>query len=245
MARFIKIHLKTSLDMERFNLSVVIPTLNSSRFISNSIKVMKDYLSRCKLVNKFEIIIIAQTSNDDTFAVLKKIKNNNIKPIFLKERGKGNAVTQGIKKSRYPYVLMIDDDLPYRLSFIDEALSEINKFDIVIASRYVKKLKHHAPTSRKIASYVYRNLVRFLFSISQKDIQAGLKLMKKSIFNKIPMPKEKRYIWDTELLYFANKKGLKIKEIPLILKQKPNFLKVNKVAFEIINDMIKLRLRTL
>lgn len=231
--------------MEKFDLSVVMPTLNSETFIKTSIKKMKDFLNQCRLVNNFEILVMAQTSDDKTFDILRKIKDRNVRAFFIKKRGKGGAVTEGIRNTKYHYVLMIDDDLPYKLSFIDKALSEIDKYDIVVASRYCRKMRHHAPLSRKIASFFYRKIVRLVFSIPQKDIQAGMKLMKKSIFSKIPFPNEKRYVWDTEFLYFANKNKLRIKEIPEVLKQKPNYLKISRTTFEIIYDLIKLRLRTL
>jgi glycosyltransferase involved in cell wall biosynthesis len=231
--------------MEKIDLSVVIPTLNSSRFIAQNIKTLKEYLSRCRLIRTFEIIVVAQTSDDDTFDVLKKIKSNMIIPLFLKERGKGNALTKGIRITKYPVIMIVDDDLPYSLTFVDKAIRDLYTFDLIIASRYVKRMKHDIPLSRKVASFVYRSMIRFLFHIPQKDIQAGLKIMKKSIFDEIPLPKEKRFVWDTELLYYANKRGLKIKEISLSLIQKPNFLRLNKVVLRILADVIRLRLRTL
>jgi glycosyltransferase involved in cell wall biosynthesis len=220
------------------NISIVIPTVNSGKIIKNNINSLDDFLKKSKLINKYEIIVSAQTSDDNTFDVLKKIKK--AKPLFIKQRGKGLGLTLGMKNAKYPWILMIDDDLPYNLyNFFNEAKNNLNA-DIIIGSRYTKKIKHDNPLKRRIASYGYRKLVSVLFSIPQKDIQAGIKLIRKDIFQKIKFPKQKGYIWDTELLFKANKKRLKIVEIPIFLKQVDNQLRIRKVIPKMLKDILTL-----
>ena len=99
------------------------------------------------------------------------------------------------------------------------------------------------PLKRKIVSYCYRKIVKILFSIKQKDIQAGIKLIRRNIFNKIGFPSQQGYIWDTELLYKANRKKMKIVEIPLFLKQVDNQLRVRKVIPKMLKEIFGLWLK--
>ena len=225
-------------------LSIIIPTVNSSKIIDNNIKKLDKFLKNQKFIDKYEIIIAAQTSDDNTFDVIKKIKLDNIQSLFIIPRGKGIGLTLGMKKAKYKWILMIDDDLPYDLDyFFRESIKYINSHSIIIGSRYVKEIKHKVSIGRKIASYGYRKLVKILFKIKQEDIQAGIKLIKREIFKKIKYPSEKGYIWDTELLYKANKKNFKIKEIPVYLKQVDNQLRVRKEIPKMLKDIIRLRLK--
>jgi glycosyltransferase involved in cell wall biosynthesis len=224
------------------NVSVIIPTVNSEKIIKKNIDTLDNFLKTHKLVDKYEIIVSAQTSDDNTFEVLKKVKNAKL--LFIKERGKGLGLTLGMKQAKYEWILMVDDDLPYNLKYFFKKIEPyIKDKDIIIGSRYAKKIKHENSIKRKIASYGYRKLVSILFSIPQKDIQAGIKLIKKDIFKKITFPKQKGYIWDTELLFKANKKKLKIVEIPIFLKQVDNQLRVRKVIPKMLKDILVLWFR--
>ena len=225
------------------NLSVVVPTVNSEKIIENNVKSLDKFLKNNKNIEKYEIIISAQTSNDNTFDVIKKLKLKTVKPLFIKPRGKGIGLTLGMKHAKHKWIIMIDDDLPYNLdNFFRDSIPCIKKYDIIIGSRYVEKIKHDIPLKRKIASWGYRTLVKTLFRIKQNDIQAGIKLIRRNIFKKISFPLERGYIWDAELLYKANKKGFKIKEVPVYLKQVDNQLRIRKEVPKMLRDIIRLRL---
>jgi glycosyltransferase involved in cell wall biosynthesis len=225
-------------------ISVVIPTVNSAKIIAGNIRAISNFLKTKDYIEDYEIIIAAQTSKDDTFRVIKGMKLKKVIPLFIIPRGKGIGLTLGIKKAKYEWVLMIDDDLPYNLkNFFKESMPNLKKYDILVGSRYIKKIKHEIPIKRRIASFCYRKLVKIMFGIKQEDIQAGIKLIKKNVFKNIGYPKEKGYIWDTELLYTANKNGFKIKEVPVCLKQVDNKLRIRKEIPKMLKEIIKLRLR--
>ena len=193
------------MNNKNFKLSVVVPTLDSENFIVKNVRELENFLNQNKRIKDYEIILAAQTSKDGTFDVINSIKSEKIIPLFLKKRGKGIGLTAGFKKSKYDWVLMIDDDLPYPFESIEKLFDKIENYNVIIASRYVQKVKHSVPFIRKLASNVYIKLVKFLMGIPQKDIQAGMKLIKKELFEKTNYPREKGYVWDTETLFLANK----------------------------------------
>lgn len=224
--------------MKKEKLSVIVPTINSEDKIKDTVSKLESYLKNLELILDYEIIPVAQISGDKTFQIIKDISkyNKKIKPIFLTKKGKGRALSKGFKNAIYKNQIMIDDDLPYPLDFIKNSILIINKYDIIIGSRYITKSKNKNYLLRRIAGFFYRYLVMILFNIKQKDIQAGIKMIKKSSFKKMGYPNEKGYIWDTELLLKANRAGLKIKEYPVnTLKCQKNQLGLIKSSFQIFN----------
>jgi len=219
------------------NISVIVPTVNSEKVIKNSIQHFENYLKKNKQVKKYEIIIAAQSSDDNTFQVIKKLKSKTVKPLFIKIRGKGNGINHGIRAAKHELILIIDDDLSYPIEFLDNALHYIQFYDIIIGSRYLTW--QDIPMKRKIASWTYRMLVKTLFRIKQKDIQAGEKLVKKDIFKKIKV-NQSGYVWDTEFLSKANKQKLKIKEVPIKYDFRNNYLKVGRAAPKMFKEVMRL-----
>ncbi len=225
--------------MNKFNLSVVIPTINSAKSIESNVFKLLRFLESNDKINEFEIIISAQTSIDKTFKVVKSLESEKVKSIFIKKCGKGIGLTYGFKKANFDWVLMVDDDLPYPFESMNRLFEEVEKYDVIIASRYVQEVKHNVPFIRKIASSVYINVVKSILSIPQKDIQAGMKLIKKEIFDASFYPNEVGYVWDTEMLFLANKKNYKVIEVPVKCVYEPNQLVVYKVAIPMLMGVIR------
>lgn len=223
------------------DLSIVIPTVNSANIIRENVIKIDRFFSHNRAIDKFEIILAAQKSNDNTFDVIKNIKLKSVRALYIKEKGKGLGLTRGMKKAKYEWILMTDDDLPYNLeNFFGQSLDCVDEYDIIIGSRFAKKIDHKISLKRRVASFFYRNFVRALFRIPQMDIQAGIKLIRKNIFEIINYPSQKGYVWDTELLHNANKRKLKIIEIPVFLKQTGSRLRFRREIPRIIMDIITL-----
>lgn len=238
------------------SLSVVVPTVNSAKFIDSTIKEVFEkcgLYSKLGLINKFEVLPVAQVSDDQTFAVLHKYDNSSvIKPSYLTKRGKGLGITYGIFKARMDWVLVIDDDLNYPLNFLLDAVPLTQKYDIIIASRVGRK---NMPITRRVASFGYRWLAHRLFNLKGiYDLQAGEKLLRRNIFchkkheawdfcSKIHLT-EHGFVIDTELLFKAKKLGYKIAECPIVYVYQENFLKLSSSWLDMGKDLLKLRWRT-
>lgn len=88
-------------------LSVLIPTFNNEKHLSKAIA------SCISLKYVAEIIIMDDCSQDDTELLIKKIKKNiHIIKYYKNNRnlGVGKSFIKAIKKSNYPYILMLNSD---------------------------------------------------------------------------------------------------------------------------------------
>ena len=219
--------------VKRVDITVIIPTINSENRIEKITRHIQDYFSKKAFIGNYEIIIAAQTSDDNTFDSIKRLKSNEVVPLFIKPRGKGIGIQEGIKASRFPWICIIDDDMSYPIEFMDDCNGLFDQFDVFIGSRYIRK--QNTPFLRKIGGLIYRKYAKMLFRIKEEDVQSGLKLFRKDVFEKIKNPKEPDYLWDTVFLYYANRKNLRIKEIPIEYKYIPNQLKFFRTAFKMFN----------
>ena len=81
------------------NLSIVIPIYNSSKILHELINQLNLKVNR-RIVKKFEIILVNDCSNDNSWDIIKKIKrkNSKIKGInLLKNYGQHSATFVGLK----------------------------------------------------------------------------------------------------------------------------------------------------
>lgn len=113
-------------------VSCIIPAYNEEKTIKNVIKVALD------TPEIGEVIVVNDGSEDGTKDKIKqlKAKSSMLRAVHLKKnRGKGFAVIQGIKKSKYPNLLFLDADLvnlkSYQLSSLVQPVIN-NQVDMTI-----------------------------------------------------------------------------------------------------------------
>ena len=87
--------------------SVIIPCYNESKNIFKLVKELKDNLSQ----EIYEIVIIDDKSNDESFEVYKRLEMNNIK-IYYNEKNMGQSFSlyKGIQLAKYDTIITIDGD---------------------------------------------------------------------------------------------------------------------------------------
>ena len=168
----------------RYEISVVIPALNEEKNIIpltlQIIKVLKK--------TKFEIIFVDDSSTDQSKKILlllsKKYKFFN--PIL---RNKNRDLTQscfdGIKKSKYQNILILDADLQHDPKYIPQMFKEFNKGkDVVIGARKLTSGKNKGLSETRRFASIFLIFIFKVFCIQTKDPMSGFFLFKKDIYLK-------------------------------------------------------------
>lgn len=200
-------------------LSILIPAYNEAPFISKAISETKDVMHHIGL--NYEIVIVDDGSKDKTYEESSKFLSENVKVVRYEENGgKGKALRHGFNYVSGDLVTFLDADLdlhPYQISTFLKYMAD-NNADVVIGSKRHPLSNLDYPAHRRFLSRGYNLLTRVLFGLNVKDTQAGIKLFKKDVLEKIfPKILVKRYAFDLEVLVNVDHLGYKLIEAPIDL----------------------------
>jgi len=196
-------------------ISVVIPAFNEVKDIAKTIADVGSYLKNH--FSSFEIIVVDDKSNDRTLQIIQSIDGIRVLK-NLKNHGKGYAVAKGMKAATGDLLLFMDADNSTKISELDNFLSELKNYDVVIASRGLKDSKVTVSQN-----FLKTNLgrmgnffSRILIDENIRDTRCGFKLFKKSakhLFDKLTI---EGFAFDFELIFLARKYKFKVKEMPVV-----------------------------
>jgi glycosyltransferase involved in cell wall biosynthesis len=87
-------------------VSVIIPTYNYAKFISETIRSVLD-----QTFSDYEVIIVDDGSTDETKAVIKPyLKDARVKYVYQENKGLSSARNLGIRTSHGGYIALLDSD---------------------------------------------------------------------------------------------------------------------------------------
>jgi glycosyltransferase involved in cell wall biosynthesis len=233
---------------KNINISVVLPCFNEETTIYRNIDKIYDFLVSYGISS--EIIAVNDGSSDNTLAELERVNQKIPLTIisYSRNRGKGFAVKRGILASKNEIVMFLDADLGIPIEELEKFLKEIvNGNDIVIASRFVPglKIKTSVLWHRRNMEKIFRILrMIILDDYKIRDTQCGFKVFRsrsaKEIFSIL---KTKRFAFDSEVVFLANKKGYRIKELPITLQNpQKSSIKIIRDPLNMFGDLLKIRI---
>jgi len=166
-------------------ISIVIPVHNEA----NNIRGLINEIKMLSLNYPYEIIVVDDGSNDNTFIVLSEIKKNTpqLKIIRHKERyGQSAAIITGVMHARGELIVTMDGDGQNDPSDIPKLISILlndKTCRMVIGYRKKRNDSLWRIISSKIANYVRS----FLLKDNVPDTGCGLKAFYKSDFMTFPL----------------------------------------------------------
>ena len=169
-------------------LSIVIPVFNEINFLNGLFEQITKYFNN----NYTEIIVVDDGSTDGSSKLLSELKKkNNYKFSFKIIRldinsGKGKA-----KNSNGKYVLLQDADLELDCKDAKEMFEMIstNKdIKCIFGSRYLSgKLKKNNYFFNNLVGKINSLIFNMFFSQSLSDVHCGLKILHRSVIEKIKL----------------------------------------------------------
>ena len=163
--------------------SVIIPVYNEEENLLQLVDEIKASLSDTK---NYEIIFINDASTDNTFEILKNIKDSKIIILNNKiNRGQSFSISYGIKKSFFNTIITIDGDGQNDPKDIPNLLKHYLNSDsikLVGGIRFVRKDNFLKIISSKIANYLRSRILKD----NCNDTGCSLKIFDKQIFLNFP-----------------------------------------------------------
>jgi len=201
-------------------VSILIPAYNEEGKIAQTIGAVQNLLKT--LPYFWEIIVICDGKEDNTFKVASGYRNSQIKILgYPQNRGKGYALKHGFAHTQGDLIIFFDAGLEFDPIHIREILEyyQKHKTPVIIGSKRHPDSQVIYPLRRRFLSRSAQTLIKLLFQMNVKDSQVGLKLFERRVLLRIfPKVLVKAYAFDIELLALAHHYRYRIMEIPVNLK---------------------------
>lgn len=191
-------------------LSAVVPVLNEEESLPELGMLLEKELKAIAGDN-FEIVFIDDGSTDNSFEVIKQLKerNNRIRAFkFRRNYGKSAALSLGFSQARGSIIVTLDADLQDDPSEIKNLIEKLKEgYDLVTGW----KKKRHDPITKVLPSRFFNWVTSKVSGIKLHDFNCGLKAYRRDLAKSLQLYGEiYRYI-----PALANWEGFKVTELPV------------------------------
>jgi dolichol-phosphate mannosyltransferase len=140
-----------------------------------------------------------------------------------RKEGLGAAYIAGfqwvLKNTRADAVFEMDADFSHDPAALPTFLADIEDHDLVLGSRYLHGVTVvNWPLSRLVLSVGANHYARIITGLPVRDCTGGFKCFRRSVLEVLPLEKIKSdgYSFQIEMNYHVWRRGLRIKEIPIV-----------------------------
>lgn len=234
------------------NFVIVIPVYNEEAIIGNTLLRLSDFLVENYPGGGYRIAVVDNASTDMTSEVVRSLTDNipSISLITLEQKGKGLAIRSGwdyFAKDDFEVYAFMDADLATDLSALPALINGAAECDVCIGDRYHLESETIRTIKREVISRAYRAIARMILNSKISDFPCGFKAVNRHVLQNV-VPKIKNHSWffDSELLFWAERHGLKIKEIPVRwedprMMEQQSKVNIPKVAHQYLGELWRLR----
>lgn len=227
-------------------VSVILPTYNEA---DNIVELVRQIMQNIPAAWEYEIIVVDDNSPDHTFQVVQNVFKGQscvIPVLRTTDRGFAKSIRTGIEKAQGDHILVMDTDFTHDPVEISKLLHVGEVYDLVSGSRFcaggnMQDVQHY------LASMLYNWFMRIVLRTQVQDNLGGYFTISKAKLDLLPFDRIFFGYGDYffRLLYFAQKHGMKIVEIPAQYRarqkgaSKSNFMKM---LFSYTYAMLKLKM---
>jgi len=221
-------------------IHLTIPVHNEERALGKSLGRVVEFLEAREVEDRrawetvgldpkdffWEAVIAENGSTDRTWEVVQQevgrwkgaAPHVEVKGMRREQPGRGGALQEAWLGTEADIVSYMDVDLSSDLRDYPRLLAPLvrDEADLAVGSRLAQGAEVQRGWKREVLSRGYSVLVRIMLRFPVRDAQCGFKAMKAAAAPAVLLEVEDRgWFWDTELLWVANWKGFRVREIPI------------------------------
>jgi glycosyltransferase involved in cell wall biosynthesis len=226
------------------SLSLVIPVHNEAanmpRVIGGSVVALG------RLASSWEIVLVDDGSTDETVPAARRAMGDQASRLRViahaNKLGYGVTVADGLRAAKSDYVGFMDGDGQFDPADLASLAALMGTADLAAGWR-----RHRAdPGYRLVIAGVFNVLVRRLYGVRVRDIDCGLKLMRREVLDAAAPLLARSALLNTELYFKSQRSGLRIQQVAVA--HYPRVAGVRSGArlipiLRAIRDLVWLRLR--
>jgi glycosyltransferase involved in cell wall biosynthesis len=201
------------------DVAIVVPVYNEQAVLRQSISRLHAYLSK-SFPFSWHIVIADNASTDDTLAIARRLAGEllGVDVLHLPAKGRGRALRAAWSTSQAKVVCYMDVDLSTDLRALLPLVAPLlsGHSDLAIGTRLAPGARVSRSAKREFISRSYNHLLRAALRARFSDAQCGFKAARGDVIRELlPEVRDDAWFFDTELLVVAQRRGLRIHEVPV------------------------------
>lgn len=208
-------------------VEIVLPVYNEERVLVAQVEKVRTFVDK-HLPYRVQITIADNASTDKTpqLAIELAQRLPDVVSLRLEQKGRGRALRLAWSQSPAKVVVYMDIDLSTGLEALPALVTPLlaGYYDIAIGSRLAKGAVVRKRTfKREVLSRGYNLLLQLFLRADFKDAQCGFKAGRAEVIRQLlPEIVDQAWFFDTELLIRAQRKGLRLLELPVVWTDDPD-----------------------
>ncbi len=203
----------------RTTVDIVVPVYNEQDTLEPSIRRLEGFLHE-HIPFAWRIVIADNASTDATAAIADQLAADHagVDVLHLPLKGRGRALRTVWSASRADVLCYMDVDLSTDLGALLPLLAPLvsGHSDIAVGTRLARGAHVTRGAKREVISRSYNRILRLVLRARFSDAQCGFKAIRaESARALLPAVRDDGWFFDTELLVLAQRRGLRIHEVPV------------------------------
>jgi glycosyltransferase involved in cell wall biosynthesis len=152
------------------SLLVVIPAFNEEAVLGRTLDAL------LQEVSSSQVLVVSDGSTDKTSQIVNDRKINLLELPF--NLGVGAAMRSGFqfaKENGFQKVIQFDADLQHQPKYIKEIVSELDKYDVVVGSRFAADSSYKVSFVRSLAMGLLKDSVTRHIGRKMTDVTSGFR----------------------------------------------------------------------
>ncbi|HVW18933.1 MAG TPA: glycosyltransferase [Solirubrobacteraceae bacterium] len=201
------------------DVDLVIPVLDEEAQLADSVRRVRAFCAR-ELPYSWRIVIADNASTDRTAEIGRALAARwpEVAYLRLERRGRGRALRAAWSASDSRVVCYMDVDLSTDLRALPPLVAPLlsGHSDVAIGSRLHRDSHVVRGPRRELISRAYNALLRLALRARFSDAQCGFKAVRGDVARELLADvRDDGWFFDTELLVRAQRRGLRIHEVPV------------------------------
>jgi glycosyltransferase involved in cell wall biosynthesis len=192
-------------------LTIVLPCLNEAANLPDAVRFATRAAERCALLH--EIVIVDDGSTDNTAAVAAELvrRDPRVRLIIHPEnRGYGQALRTGIAAARMSWVLLVDADLQFDFSELEDFLPLTPTADLLVGWRILPQ----GPVGRRAGGALWNRFLRAALHLPERDVDCAFRLVRRELLGRLDL-RASGALFGAELLAKSRAAGARVVELPV------------------------------